>query len=81
MWLRLRLRLNPVKYVEHLLTEIPKRTASDTLEDLMPWVVRLGGNYWTLTNNKEKGALHPASPFAPAWVSNHPNCHGILPNP
>lgn len=37
--------LNPGKYVEHLLTEIPKRNADDTLEDLMPWVVRLGGDY------------------------------------
>lgn len=37
--------LNPVKYVEHLLTEIPKRSAGDTVEDLMPWVVRLGGDY------------------------------------
>lgn len=36
--------LNPVKYVEHLLTEIPKRNAGDALEDLMPWVVRLGGD-------------------------------------
>lgn len=33
--------LNPVKYVENFLTEIPKRTADDALEDLMPWVVRL----------------------------------------
>jgi transposase len=37
--------LNPVKYVKHLLTEIPKRTADDALEDLMPWVVQLGGDY------------------------------------
>ena len=36
--------LNPVKYVEHLLTEIPKRNTDDALEDLMPWVVRLGGD-------------------------------------
>lgn len=36
--------LNPVKYVEHLLTEIPKRNADDALEDLMPWVVQLGGD-------------------------------------
>jgi transposase len=36
--------LNPVKYVEHLLTEIPKRDTGDALEDLMPWVVRLGGD-------------------------------------
>jgi len=36
--------LNPVKYVEHLLTEIPTRNAGDALEDLMPWVVRLGGD-------------------------------------
>jgi transposase len=36
--------LNPVKYVDHLLTEIPKRNADDVLEDLMPWVVRLGGD-------------------------------------
>jgi transposase len=34
--------LNPVKYVEHLLTEIPKRNADDVLADLMPWVVKLG---------------------------------------
>lgn len=34
--------LNPVKYVEHLLTEIPKRSADDELADLMPWVVKLG---------------------------------------
>jgi transposase len=33
--------LNPVKYVEHLLTEIPKRNAGDTLEDLMPWVIEM----------------------------------------
>ena len=36
--------LNPVKYVEHLLTEIPKRDANDLLEDLMPWMVKLGGD-------------------------------------
>ncbi len=36
--------LNPVKYVEYLLTEIPKRNTGDALEDLMPWVVRLGGD-------------------------------------
>jgi hypothetical protein len=29
--------LNPVKYVEHLLTEIPKRNEDDSLEALMPW--------------------------------------------
>ena len=34
--------LNPVKYVEHLLTEIPKRNTDDGLEDLMPWQVNLG---------------------------------------
>src|SRR5690554_7348422 len=34
--------LNPVKYVEHLLTEIPKRNVDDELADLMPWVVKLG---------------------------------------
>jgi transposase len=33
--------LNPVKYVEHLLTEIPKRTEGDALEDLMPWIIQL----------------------------------------
>lgn len=36
--------LNSVKYVEHLLAEIPKRTEDDVLEDLMPWMVRLGGD-------------------------------------
>lgn len=36
--------LNPVKFVEHVLTEIPKRNADDALEHLMPWVVRLGGD-------------------------------------
>ena len=36
--------LHPVKYVEHLLTEIPKRNADDLLIDLMPWVVKLGGD-------------------------------------
>jgi transposase len=34
--------LHPVKYVEHLLTEIPKRNADDALADLMPWIVKLG---------------------------------------
>ncbi len=29
----------------------------------------------------KKGALHPASPFAPAWVSDNPNHLGILPDP
>lgn len=36
--------LNPVRYVEHLLTEIPKRNTNDALEDFMPWVVQLGGD-------------------------------------
>lgn len=36
--------LNPVKYVEHLLTEIPQRDASDPMIDLMPWAVKLGGD-------------------------------------
>ena len=36
--------LNPVKYVEHLLTEIPKRTEGDLLEDLMPWTVKLSAD-------------------------------------
>ena len=36
--------LNPVKYVEHLLTEIPKRTEGDPLEDLMPWTVKLSAD-------------------------------------
>lgn len=36
--------LNPVKYVEHLLTEIPKRTEGDLLEDLMPWAVKLSAD-------------------------------------
>lgn len=36
--------LNPVKYVEHLLTEIPKRNADDALEDLMPWTVKLSAD-------------------------------------
>ena len=34
--------LHPEKYVELLLTEIPRRNANDTLEDLMPWAVNLG---------------------------------------
>ncbi len=34
--------LNPVKYVELLLTEIPRRNSGDDLENLMPWVVKLG---------------------------------------
>ncbi|WP_062060064.1 IS66 family transposase [Cellvibrio sp. OA-2007] len=34
--------LNPVKYVELLLTEIPKRDSGDYLENLMPWMVKLG---------------------------------------
>lgn len=34
--------LNPVKYVELLLTEIPSRNPVDGLEDLMPWVVTQG---------------------------------------
>lgn len=34
--------LNPMKYVEHLLTEIPRRDSGDDLENLMPWVVKLG---------------------------------------
>ena len=33
---------NPVKYVELLLTEIPRRNSGDDLENLMPWVVKLG---------------------------------------
>ncbi|HCS64339.1 MAG TPA: hypothetical protein DIW64_09815 [Cellvibrio sp.] len=33
--------LNPMKYIEYLLTEIPKRNADDALEDFMPYVVRL----------------------------------------
>ena len=36
--------LNPVKYIEHLLTEIPKRTEGDPLEDLMPWAVKLSAD-------------------------------------
>ena len=36
--------LNPVKYVEHLLTEIPRRNADDALEELMRWIIRLGGD-------------------------------------
>ena len=36
--------LNPVRYVEHLLTEIPKRDAGDSLMDLMPWTVKLSGD-------------------------------------
>lgn len=35
--------LNPVKYVELLLTEISKRNANDALEDLMPW---MGAAWW-----------------------------------
>jgi hypothetical protein len=34
-----------------------------------------------LRKKNRKGALHPASPFAPAWVSDHPNHHGIMPSP
>jgi len=34
--------LNPVKYVELLLTEIPRRDSGDDLESLMPWMVKLG---------------------------------------
>lgn len=34
--------LNPVKYVELLLNEIPRRLEGDTFEDLMPWAVKLG---------------------------------------
>ncbi|MBS2140180.1 transposase, partial [Escherichia coli] len=34
--------LNPVRYVELLLTEIPRRNSGDDLENLMPWVVKLG---------------------------------------
>lgn len=34
--------LNPVKYVELLLTEIPRRDTGDDLENLMPWAVKLG---------------------------------------
>ena len=36
--------LHPVKYVEHLLTEIPRRTEGDQLEDLMPWTVKLSAD-------------------------------------
>ena len=34
--------LHPAKYVEMLLAEIPRRSADDTLEDLMPWTIKLG---------------------------------------
>jgi transposase len=34
--------LNPVKYLEHLLTEIPKRQLSDPLDDLLPWALPPG---------------------------------------
>jgi transposase len=34
--------LNPEKYVKRLLAEIPRRNASDALEDLMPWTIKLG---------------------------------------
>ncbi|QEY16991.1 MULTISPECIES: transposase domain-containing protein [unclassified Cellvibrio] len=36
--------LNPVKYTEHLLTEIPKHTEDDRLEDLIPWTVKLNAD-------------------------------------
>jgi hypothetical protein len=32
-------------------------------------------------NGSNLGANHPASTFAPAWVSDHPNHLGILPSP
>lgn len=34
--------LNPERYVAYLLAEIPRRNVSDTLEDLMPWTIKLG---------------------------------------
>lgn len=36
--------LNPVRYVEHLLTEISRHYSGDDLESLMPWVVKLGAD-------------------------------------
>ena len=34
--------LEPRHYIEHLLTELPKRKASDDVKDLLPWTIKLG---------------------------------------
>ena len=34
--------LEPRRYIEHLLTELPKRKVGDDVTDLLPWAVKLG---------------------------------------
>ncbi|HFK5278501.1 transposase domain-containing protein [Providencia rettgeri] len=35
--------INPYYYFQHLFTELPKRSPTDEVSDLMPWNVKISG--------------------------------------